>query len=293
VAVLVDRSSRVVIQGMTGSIGRVFADRMLRHGTRLVAGVTPGKGGSRIQEVPVFDTVARAVMETRCTHSLIVVPPLAVLDAVMEAADAGIQLSIVYADGVPVHDAMRGIAYARARGMLVCGPNSAGIVSVGQANMSDLNDENLFPGPIGIVSKSGTITYEIILELQRRGFGVSTVVCLGGDPIVGLDYYTVVEQLGADRDTAGIVLVGEIGGRAELGILPLIPRLGKPLVAYIAGRYAPLDRKMGHAGAIIREKAETADDKLAELEAVGVLPARLLPDVAPLMVKAIGEYKSV
>lgn len=245
----------------------------------LIGGVTPGRGGLKVAGVPVFDCVQEAVERTGATLSLIVVPSAAVLDAVLEAADAGINLAVVYTEGVPVQDALRACAYARSKGMLLCGPNSAGIVSPGKANISDLNDVNLVPGVIGIVSKSGTLTYEVILDLRNRGLGTSTVVCLGGDPVVGLDYRAVLEQFDRDPETELIVLLGEIGGRMELDAAATIGHMRKPVVAYIAGHSAPPAKRMGHAGAIISTQAETAAAKLACLRNAGAHAVAFLMDI--------------
>lgn len=282
-SILVDRSSRILIQGVTGSIGRSFARRMVEFDTPLVGGVTPGRGGQDVEGRPVFDTVADAVRVTGATCSLIVVPAPAVLDAVIEAADANIPLAVIYTEGVPVQDVMRSCAYARSRNMMLCGPNSAGIVSPGEANLSDLNDYNLTPGPVGIVSKSGTLTYEVILDLRQRGVGVSTVVCLGGDPVVGLGHRTVLPMFDRDPQTRAVVLIGEIGGRMEVEAADAIAAMSKPVVAFVAGRFAPQGKQMGHAGAIVGDAAETADSKLGVLQAAGARPVPLLTDVGSIV----------
>ncbi|MBI4277900.1 MAG: succinate--CoA ligase subunit alpha [Armatimonadetes bacterium] len=290
-AILVDASSRILIQGITGATGRSFAGRMVENRSGLVGGVTPGRGGQVVAGVPVFDTVDEAVARTAATHSLIVVPPAGVLDAVMEAADAGIRLAVVYTEGAPVWDTLRARAYAHSRGMMLCGPNSAGIASPGKANLSDLNDANLAPGSIGIVSRSGTLTYEVILELRRRGLGTSTVVCLGGDPIVGLHYGPVLEGFDADPETEAVVLIGEIGGGMETDAVPLIRRMRKPVVGYIAGWSAPPAKKMGHAGAIVQDRTESAEAKTGVLTEAGVRTARLLLDVAPMVEDVAGARR--
>lgn len=282
-AILVDKSSRILIQGITGATGRAFAERMVRFSAGLVAGVTPGKGGQIVARVPVFDSVAEAQNRTGATCSLIVVPPDAALGAVMEAADSGIRLAVVYTEGVPIQDAAKACAYARGRGMVVCGPNSAGVVSPGQANMSDLNDANLKPGAIGIVSKSGTLTYEVIFELGRRALGTSTIVCLGGDPVVGLDYATVLEFFDKDEETDAVVMIGEIGGRAEVDAADVIRRMRKPVIPYVAGRSAPSAKRMGHAGAIIRSSYETAEAKAHSLAQAGALAVPSVLAIAPMV----------
>lgn len=280
--ILVDRTDSIIIQGITGNIGRSFARRMVSFGSPIRGGVTPGKSGQTVEGLPVCGSVSEAVRTMNATHSLIVVPPFAVRDAVMEAADAGIALSIVYTEGVPVHDAMEACHYARARSMILCGPNSAGIVSPGRANLSDLNDENLLPGPVGVVSKSGTLTYEILLSLRQLGIGASTIVCLGGDPVVGLDYRMVLQMFEADPVTRAIVLIGEIGGEMEIHAAEVIKSMTKPVVAYITGQSAPEGKRMGHAGALISSKQETAAAKMAALRAAGALVGKLVTDIAGL-----------
>jgi succinyl-CoA synthetase alpha subunit len=260
---------------------------MKEFSSPLVAGVTPNRGGQRIEGVAVFDSVAEAVKETGATCSLVVVPPLAVLDAVMEAADAGIRLTVVFSEGVAVQDTMRACAYARNLGMLLCGPNSAGIVSPGKANLSDLNDINLLRGSVGIVSKSGTLTYEIILELRKRELGTSTIVCLGGDPVVGLDYRTVLGLFERDTETKAVVLIGEIGGHMEMNATTMIRSMNKPVVAYVAGRSAPPGKRVGHAGAIISTGAESAESKMNYLRNAGARVVSLIVDVAPRVQEVI------
>jgi succinyl-CoA synthetase alpha subunit len=260
---------------------------MRQWGTPLVAGVTPGRGGQAVETVPVFENVINAVAETRASHTLIVVPPRAVLDAVLEAADAGIGFAVVYTEGVPVHDAVRAIRYARGHGMVLCGPNSAGVVSAGRANLSDLNDEMLAPGRVGIVSKSGTLTYEVILSLREHGFGLSTVVCLGGDPIVGLDHSEVLEAFEHDIETDAVILVGEIGGVMESRASNVIRKMRKPVVSYIAGRSAPPEKRMGHAGAIVGRLEEGAESKSTLLAKAGARPATFVSEIGAILA---GEF---
>jgi succinyl-CoA synthetase alpha subunit len=289
VAILVDESSRILIQGITGRVGRGFAERMARYGTPLVAGVTPGKGGESVAGVPVFESVAEARRATGANAALISVPPRGVRDALTEAAVAGVPLIWIYTEHVPVHDTAAMIALARQYGARLVGPNSAGLVSPGKANLSDLNDDYLDPGPVGIVSKSGTLATEVIAGLRERGLGVSTVVCLGGDPLLGLDHADALRLFAADPEPRAVVLVGEIGGGSEIAAARVWAELGppaKPLVAYIAGQAAPPGKRMGHAGAIVGGRGETAAETIRALAGAGARIARLATDIPALVAEA-------
>ncbi|PZR86649.1 MAG: succinate--CoA ligase subunit alpha [Candidatus Nephthysia bennettiae] len=285
-SVLVDAQSRILIQGITGETGRSFAERMVQAGVLPpVAGVTPGRGGERVAGVPVFDSVSAAAKATGANVSLVTVPPIAVIEAVWEAAAAGLTLVSVYTENVPVHDAARLIALARERGTRVLGPNSAGAVSPSRANLSDIDDRNTRPGTVGIVSKSGTLTYEVMDGLHQRGLGETSVVCLGGDPVLGTTHADILRLFAADEETQSMVMVGEIGGESEIEAARGWNELGKPkqLVAYIAGHAAPAGRRMGHAGALVSRGRDTAAYKTAALEALGVRVAPLVLDVAELV----------
>lgn len=287
-AILVDEKSRILIQGITGNFGRTFAAVMRAGGTPLVAGVSPGKGGTTVEEVPVYDDVALAVARHRADVALIPVPAPLMRDAAFEALAAGIRLMVLYAERVPVHDAAEIIALARLKGVTVFGPNSAGLASPGRANVSDLHDRILRPGPVGVVSKSGTLTYEVIDGLVRHGLGVSTVVCLGGDPIVGTGYPEVLQRFEADPETRAIVLIGEIGGQAELRAAECIrDRIRKPVFGYIAGQSAPPGKRMGHAGALVSGGNDSAAAKIEALKAAGVTMGRLPQDLPPLVAAAL------
>lgn len=271
-AILVDLSSRILIQGITGSTGRSYAQRMLAGGTPLVGGVAPGHAGELVEGVPVFDNTAAAVAATGANAVLTVVRSELALDAVLESIAAGIGTLVLYTENVPVHDAIKLRAYARARGARLLGPNSAGVISPGKANLADLNDANVRPGCIGIVSKSGTLTYEVIEDLQKLGFGESSVVCLGGDPVIGTSYADVLPLFDADDETDLIVLIGEPGGGLEYQAIAMLPQIHKPLVAYIAAQNAPAEKRMGHAGAIHggeHTSDTTAQAKLAAFRAAG------------------------
>jgi succinyl-CoA synthetase alpha subunit len=289
-AILAADMARVIVQGITGAIGEGFAQRMRAAGDFLVAGVTPGRGGSVVGGRPVFDTVSSAVRATDATASLIVVPPPAVLDAVGEAAAAGIRLASVYTENVPVHDAMAARALARTAGMRLVGPNAAGLVSPGIANISDIRESTLSPGPVGVVSKSGTLVYEVLAGLRRYGLGVSTVACLGGDEIVGTSPADALELFAGDPATEAVVLVGEIGGAAELDAAHRWTTLGspKPLIAYVAGWSAPPGKRMGHAGAIVGGEHERAAAKMEALEAAGAQVLRVVTDVARAVASSLG-----
>jgi succinyl-CoA synthetase alpha subunit len=287
-AILIDRGDRILVQGITGHVGSNFAQRLLQHGTPVVGGVTPGKGGQSAAGLPVYDSVYQARAELGATASLVTVPPAFVKDAVLEAVDAGLSLVVVYTERTPVHDALEMCRYARVRGTVLLGPNSAGCISPGRANLSDLNDPNLRPGRVGIVSKSGTMTYEAIDGIQRAGLGESTVVCLGGDPVVGTDYAEILERFEADPETDAVVLLGEIGGQAEAKAAEVVRRMSKPVVAYVAGRWAPREKRMGHAGAIIEGDQDTAAAKIASLRQAGAIVAEQVTQVGSLAARALG-----
>ncbi|MCC6470145.1 MAG: succinate--CoA ligase subunit alpha [Alphaproteobacteria bacterium] len=250
-SILVDRKSKILVQGITGQTGRLFAERMAAGGTPVVGGVTPGKGGTTIAGLPVFDTMREAVAATGGDAVMSCIAPAYVVDGLYEIVDAGIALAVLYIENIPVHDAIRMCAYAKARGTRILGPNSAGAVSPGQANMADLNDANLRPGRIGIVSKSGTLTYEVIDEIHQHGLGESTVVCLGGDRVIGTSYVDVLRLFEADPDTDLVILVGEPGGGLEYPAAAYAATMRTPVVAYITGQGSPPDARMGHAGAVV------------------------------------------
>jgi len=286
-SILIDRNDRIIVQGITGNVGSNFAERLIKYGTPIVGGVTPGKGGRNVVGLPVFDSVYQARADLGATASLVTVPPAFVKDAVLEAVDAGIALVVVYTEHTPVHDALEMCRYARVRGTVLLGPNSAGCVSPGLANLSDLDDSNLAPGRVGIVSKSGTMTYEAIEGIQRVGLGASTIVCLGGDPVVGTGYAEVLERFDSDPDTDAIVLLGEIGGRAEIEAVEVIRRMAKPVIAYVAGRYAPKQKRMGHAGAIVERGQDTAEFKIEALRAAGAEVADQVTRIGSLVARAV------
>lgn len=288
-AILVDSNSRILIQGITGSTGRSYAQRMLACGTPLVAGVAPGRAGQQVEGIPVFNTTVEAIAATGANAALTLVRSELALDAVLESLSAGINTLVLYTENVPVHDAIKLRAYARARGARFLGPNSAGVISPGKANLADLNSANVRPGRIGIVSKSGTLTYEVIEDLQRLGFGESSVVCLGGDLVIGTTYADVLPLFEADDETDLIVLIGEPGGGLEYQAIATLPQMHKPLVAYIAAQNAPPEKRMGHAGAIHGGQSgdTTATAKLAAFRAAGCEAVGRVTEVGAAVQRAL------
>jgi succinyl-CoA synthetase alpha subunit len=278
-AILAGADSRVVIQGITGYNGRNVASRMLEGRTPLVGGVTPGRGGARVLGLPVVDSCDEAVRELRANAAFVSVPAPAAREACEEAIAAGIRLLVVYTEGVPIADAIAMAAFARARGAVLLGPNAAGCVSPGLANVSDIHDANLDVGSVGVVSKSGTLACEVVDGLREAGLGESTVVCLGGDVITGTSHRDVLERFEADPATDCVALVGEIGGRSELAAAEVVASMKTPVVAYIAGASAPPGRRMGHAGALLASHEEGAAVKAAALRLAG---ARIVEDITQI-----------
>ncbi len=269
-SILIDEKTRVVIQGLTGNEGTFHAERMLDYGTRVVAGVTPGKGGMSHLGVPVFNTVAEAVRAEGADASAIFVRPFAAADAIMEAADAGVRLVVCITEGIPTFDMIKVKTFLRDRNTALIGPNTPGVISPGKAKIG------IMPGPIhkrggvGIISRSGTLTYEAVQQVTRQGWGQSTAVGIGGDPIVGLKFVDLLRLFKDDIETEAVILIGEIGGTAEEEAADYIRRdFRKPVVGFIAGQTAPPGRRMGHAGAIIAGGKGTAREKMDALQAAG------------------------
>jgi succinyl-CoA synthetase alpha subunit len=270
-AILVDTETKLVVQGLTGSEGRFHGLRNRAYGTALVAGVTPGKGGQDVEGVPVLDTVAEAVSDYGANTAMVFVPAPFAADAVYEAVDAGVQTVIAITEGVPAHEMLRIHAYIRAKGARMLGPNCPGALSPGKANVGIIPAEIFTPGNIGLVSRSGTLTYQIGHELTQMGLGNSTIVGIGGDPIVGSSFIDVLRLFQDDAETEYVVMVGEIGGDEEEKAAAFIEsEMTKPVVAYIAGFTAPPGKTMGHAGAIISGSSGTAEAKKQALEARGI-----------------------
>jgi len=289
VAIVVDNDTRLVVQGLTGSEGRFHGLRNRAYGTNLVAGVTPGKGGQDVDGVPVFDTVADAVGETDANTSLVFVPARFAVDAIYEAVDAGIKTIVSITEHIPAHDMLRVYAYIRLRGVTLVGPNCPGVLSPGKANVGIIPAEIFSEGAIGLVSRSGTLTYQIGHELTQLGLGNSTIVGIGGDPVVGSSFVDVLERFEADPETEYVVLVGEIGGNEEEKAAQFAAdEMSKPVLAYIAGFSAPPGKTMGHAGAIISGSSGTAEAKKEALEAAGITVGTTPTEVAQLVARRVG-----
>ena len=288
-AIVVDTSTRLVVQGLTGSEGSFHGTRNKRHGTQVVAGVTPGKGGQEVEGIPVFNTVAEAVGDTGANTSMVFVPARFAADAIYEAVDAGIATVVCIAEGLPAHEMLRIYTYIRPRGVTMIGPNCPGALSPGKANVGIIPAEIFREGAVGLVSRSGTLTYQIGHELTQLGLGNSTIVGIGGDPVVGSSFIDILERFEADDETELVVLVGEIGGDEEEKAARFIEEsMTKPVFAYIAGFTAPPGKTMGHAGAIISGSAGTAEAKQAALEASGVRVGKTPTEVAQLVADAAG-----
>ena len=274
-SILVNSDTRLVVQGLTGSEGSFHAEQMIAYGTDVVAGVTPGKGGQTHLDRPVFNTVEEAVVEEGANASIIFVPPPFAADAIMEAVDAGIKVIICITEGIPVQDMIPAYHYVQKKGAHLIGPNCPGVITPGQAKVGIMPAMIFSEGSIGVISRSGTLTYEAVDQLTRAGFGQSTAVGIGGDPIIGTRFINALELFEADDDTDAVVLIGEIGGSAEEEAAAYIKEhFSKPVFAFIAGQTAPPGRRMGHAGAIISGGKGTAADKFAALEEAGAIIVR-------------------
>jgi len=284
VAIIVDGDTKLVVQGLTGSEGRFHGLRNRNYGTNVVAGVTPGKGGQDVEGIPVFDTVGDAVAETGANTSLIFVPARFAADAIYEAVDAGIGAVICITEHIPAHEMLRVYTYIRPKGVTLIGPNCPGVLSPGKANVGIIPAEIFSEGAIGLVSRSGTLTYQIGHELTQLGLGNSTIVGIGGDPVVGSSFVDILEKFNGDAETEFVVLVGEIGGDEEEKAARWISEhMQKPVFSYIAGFSAPPGKTMGHAGAIISGSSGTAQAKKEALEAVGIRVGTTPTEVAQLV----------
>jgi succinyl-CoA synthetase alpha subunit len=291
-AIIVDGDTRLVVQGLTGREGSFHAGRNRAYGTNVIAGVTPGKGGSDVDGVPVFDTVAAAVAETDANTTLVFVPARFAADAIYEAADAGIGTIICVTEGVPAHDMLRAYAYLRLRGVTMVGPNCPGVLSPGKANVGIIPAEIFSEGAIGLVSRSGTLTYQIGHELTQLGLGNTTIVGIGGDPVVGTSFVDILEKFEADSETEIVVMVGEIGGDEEEKAARFIAaEMTTPVVSYIAGFTAPPGKTMGHAGAIISGSSGTAQGKKEVLEACGIRVGTTPTETAQLVADAVAARR--
>jgi succinyl-CoA synthetase alpha subunit len=285
VSAFIDKATRLVIQGITGRDGSFHGKQMMEYGTQVVAGVTPGKGGQKFENtVPVFNTVAEAVSATRANTSVIYVPAAVAASAIFEAADAGIKLIICITEGIPVLDMTRVLPFVRERGARLVGPNCPGLISPGKSKVGIIPGNICKPGRIGVVSRSGTLTYEIIHQLSTHGMGQSTCVGIGGDPLIGTNFIDCLTAFQADAETDAIVMIGEIGGTDEQQAAEFAKReVTKPIVGFIAGQTAPPGRRMGHAGAIISGSSGTAAEKMAAFERAGIGVMKRPADVVPLL----------
>lgn len=283
-SILVNKDTRLVVQGITGREGVFHTKQMIQYGTSVVAGVTPAKGGEWIEGVPVFDTVQEAVNAGGANTSIVYVPARFAPDAILEAADAGIALIVCITEGIPVADMIRLRAYLDQKGTRLIGPNCPGVITPGEAKVGIMPGHIHRPGPIGVVSRSGTLTYEVVYTLSERGLGQSTAVGIGGDPIIGTTFIDVLEMFEDDPDTDQVVLIGEIGGSDEERAAQFITdKMTKPVTAFIAGRTAPPGKRMGHAGAIIEGGSGTAVEKIAAFERVGVRVANHPAEIPDLV----------
>ncbi len=287
-SILVDENTRVVVQGITGGEGTFHTERMLEYGTKVVAGVTPGKGGQTHLDVPVFNTVADAVAQERANAAAIFVPPLFAADAVMEAAAAGVNLVVCITEGIPTFDMIKVKRLLKEKNCHMIGPNTPGIISPGKCKIGIMPGHIHTPGSIGIISRSGTLTYEAVQQVSLQGYGQSTAIGIGGDPIVGLKFIELLQMFKEDKDTEAVVLIGEIGGTAEEEAAEYIKQeFPKPVVSFIAGQTAPPGRRMGHAGAIIAGGKGTAKEKMEALEAAGVYVAKSPADMGAKIKEAL------
>lgn len=294
-SILLDRDSRILIQGITGRQASFHTERMMEYGTRVVAGVTPGKGGQFHLGLPVFNTVEEAVRQKAPDISIIFVPPLAAADAVMEAAAGGLKLIVCITEGIPNLDMLKAKRFLAEFGSLLIGPNTPGLISPGQGKAGIMPASIHRPGPVGLISRSGTLTYEAVYQLSRLGLGQSTAIGIGGDPIVGLKFVELLEMFKSDSQTEAVLMIGEIGGQAEEAAAEYLKRSGypKPVAAYVAGLTAPKGKRLGHAGAIIEGNEGSAQDKVKCLAAAGVRvienPARIGQTVKELMAERQGN----
>ncbi|MBW2617393.1 MAG: succinate--CoA ligase subunit alpha [Deltaproteobacteria bacterium] len=288
-SILADQETRVLIQGLTGREGSFHAEQMLAYGTKVVAGVTPGKGGQSHLGLPVFNRMAEAIEATGAGASCLFVPPALAADALIEAADAGIRLAVCITEGIPVADMLKVKPFLETKGTTLIGPNCPGLTSPGQCKVGIMPGNIFQAGSIGVISRSGTLTYEVVNQLSRQGLGQSTCIGIGGDPIIGQSFVDLLARFQDDPQTSGVVLIGEIGGTAEEEAAQFIKAgFDKPVLAFIAGLTAPPGKRMGHAGAIISGGQGKAEDKIVALEAAGVRVARDIGAIGRLAAEVLG-----
>lgn len=287
-SILIDKNTRLMVQGITGREGEFHTRQMLEFGTNVVAGVTPGRGGQEMAGVPVFNSAKEAVQATRANTSVIFVPAPFAVDAIIEAVDAGIGLVVCITEGIPTLDMLRAFHYVKGHGARLIGPNCPGLITPGEAKVGIMPGNIVKPGPVGLVSRSGTLTYEVVNQLTMRGLGQSTCLGIGGDPIIGTSFIDALALFEADPATEAVVMIGEIGGSDEEQAAAYIKeQMSKPVVGFIAGRTAPPGKRMGHAGAIISGSSGTAAEKMRALSEAGVRVAENPSDVAVLVEQAM------
>jgi succinyl-CoA synthetase alpha subunit len=291
-AIFVNKNTRVIIQGITGRDGSFHARQMIDYGSKVVGGVTPGKGGAEIYGTPIFDTMAEAVAKTKANASMILVPPAFAVDAIYEAVESGVSLIVCITEGIPTIDMVGVYNYLKLKGVRLVGPNCPGLISPGASKVGILPAQIFRKGPIGVVSRSGTLTYEIVYNLTQKGLGQSTTIGIGGDPIIGTNFIDCLEAFENDPQTKGIVLIGEIGGSdEEMAAAYIKKHVTKPVVGFIAGQTAPPGKRMGHAGAIISGSSGLASDKIKALNAAGIPVAEIPSQIADLMAEKLAEHK--
>jgi len=287
-SILINKSTRLIVQGITGRDGSFHTKKMLDYGTNVVGGTTPGKGGSLMHDAPVFDTVYQAVAQTEANTSIIFVPARFAADAIMEAADAGIKLIICITEGIPTLDIVKAYRFTQLKNAMLIGPNCPGLISPEESLVGILPGQIFKKGNIGVISRSGTLTYEVVYQLTSSGLGQSTAIGVGGDPVVGLYYRELLEKFQNDPETEAIVMIGEIGGNAEEQAAEYVKNhVTKPVVGFIAGQSAPQGKQMGHAGAIISGSSGTAADKIAALQAAGISVAKEPSEIPGLLKKRL------
>ena len=283
-SILVDKHTRLLVQGITGREGAFHTGQMIAYGTQVVAGVTPGKGGTTEQGVPVFDTVREAVAATGANAGIVYVPARFTADAVLEAADSGLDPIVTITEGVPVQDMLKVTHYLLAKGITMIGPNCPGLITPGEAKVGIIPGNIVIPGPVGVISRSGTLTYEVLYALTERGIGQTTAIGIGGDPVQGTKFIDLLRRFEADPATEAIVMIGEIGGTDEEAAAAFVKaNVSKPVVGFIAGQTAPPGKRMGHAGAIISGGTGTAAEKIAAFEAAGIAVARHPDEIAEIV----------
>ena len=289
-SILIDKNTRLLVQGITGGEGSFHAKRCIDYGTKVVAGVTPGKGGAKVEGVPVFNTVERAVADTGANTSIIFVPAAFAADAILESADAGIPLIVCITEGIPTLDMVMVMSYLKQKGTRLIGPNCPGLLSAGKSKVGIMSGDIFLQGNVGVVSRSGTLTYEAVSQLTALGIGQTTCIGLGGDPIIGTVFVDALELFQKDPETEAVVLIGEIGGNQEQRAAEFIKnRMTKPVVAFVAGASAPPGRRMGHAGAIITGASGRAQDKMDALAAVGVTVTKSPAEIGSTIQKVLAS----